>query len=390
MKPKTLFFAVVVSLLFLYRHIALAPAKSAVVSDGYLPPQSANITPEKLADAQAINDIRTVIEVHNQAAQTAVSEQQCHDFFASGDSAQSWQQIAKQHTKILVTRLQRLGFTSAQIAQMTKQSGINWVIDEDEAAFEASIRHWSLLNASQKPPKLAVKEVELLQTLISGGDVDELIVALGQGKISTDKTIYRKPVLATILAQVDEVDEYTISGLLDAGLKPSLYDLVVATEQGLSVEAIDQLFFAAGIDATTTWRNGNRYSSLALVAISHSQPELLAFWLNYGAPLNIDKNKLSALDLMVKPKTPQEADIANQVFALLLDNSDKPSISLRPDSDNSWLSQDNQNKYRQWQEGYRAEPHRNLYAEQLQRLNREQKTLAARLANAQHLERHCL
>lgn len=141
-------------------------------------------------------------------------------------------------------------------------------------------------------------------------DYPAIISALSRGELDPDYVYAHFDLLTLIFAANPQISENTVSQLLSAGLRPTLANLVILTQQGRSQAILETvLSFANGLDYNHKWGNDSPKQNLLILALKNKQTSLAQFWLDKGNSPFFQQAEFSALDVIAKPSNQQDLQL---------------------------------------------------------------------------------
>lgn len=139
--------------------------------------------------------------------------------------------------------------------------------------------------------------------LLESRDTRALTQWANERPMTSSTTFGGRSIISALIEHYDDISYEEIKGLSDAQITPTSYDLRMATEKNLDITIIKTLVAYTESNASITWFENNRVSSLAIIAIRNGNSELAEFWYSIGSPLTFGYNELNAADAFIENRT---------------------------------------------------------------------------------------
>ena len=171
------------------------------------------------------------------------------------------------------------------------------------------LEYWQLKGIADKNDVVALKQFIQLRSKTESVAVN-----------TKDDLLY---LLGYLLLNVDDKNQ-VVDMYLAEKLPIEMYDLVIASRQGVDVERLSDMYQHSGLDASIVLKHSGRHSSLVLESLKHQHYEQARYWINMGSPINPDKFYDNALDVLVKKAPEQLNDQWLSIVIELLDDGGSP------------------------------------------------------------------
>ena len=163
------------------------------------------------------------------------------------------------------------------------------------------------------------EQIERLTTFIANEQEHRIIELL----TGSDKKLFKGlPLLSYVLRHTQKPALLMIEQLIEQGVKPTLFDIVLALRQKLNTDIIALLINHSIDNKNHIWQEYQQHQSLSLIAATSFDVEVLSLWLNKVDQKNSQNDGFSELDVLPQPNGAQiERGLA--VVNLLLEHGRK-------------------------------------------------------------------
>lgn len=174
----------------------------------------------------------------------------------------------------------------------------------------------------------SIEENKVVEEFIRTGDISNLISSIIDGQLSNNSFYVGKHSLVFLLTLVMESFENSalyIEELLDAGIEPELADLFFASKINLDIAILERMYNSSSVDASVTVLSHGVFKSLVLEALINNNFEHTLFWISKNSPLEPEKLKDNALDILAENGRAFTYAQNLQLFELFLSRGIEPN-----------------------------------------------------------------
>lgn len=160
------------------------------------------------------------------------------------------------------------------------------------------------------PEPIHMKDGKKIMDWVLSRDYTSIINAANRGEINPYGSYAFYDLLTLIVSSDPQINEVTLTQLLNVGVQPTVSALVVMTKQGRP-ETLLQLVkdFNLGLDFSQGWGAYESEQNLFVLALENKRLALASFWYEQGIEPFLVERKVSALDVFPKPSSENELSL---------------------------------------------------------------------------------
>lgn len=164
------------------------------------------------------------------------------------------------------------------------------------------------------PEPVHMKDGKKIMDWVLSRDYTSIINAANRGEINPYGSYAFYDLLTLIVSSDPQINEVTLTQLLNVGVQPTVSALVVMTKQGRP-ETLLQLVkdFNLGLDFSQGWGAYESEQNLFVLALENKRLALASFWYEQGIEPFLVERKVSALDVFPKPSGKNELSLLIQL-----------------------------------------------------------------------------
>lgn len=173
-------------------------------------------------------------------------------------------------------------------------------------------------------------EADLLEELIYSSNFNELYSQVYQGNLPVGKLYFGEHIYTLIgylLTSNTHNKPRAIKSLLNiSDLYVGYSDLVYATQEGLPVDLVNQLYDASNLDADYILIERGYLDSFLTIALTYGRYDLAMFWLSVGSSVQPDIFNVNALDLLAQNHFKFSQKQIDNLFTRISKNHKQPNL----------------------------------------------------------------